>query len=122
MLRQRSSFSPENDKQFAGFCLFQNEQYNFTFGKTEINNRLAILLTRTEMKPVTIATVFIDAKDADMPVKLKIHGEGQYYDFYYSLGNGKWKVLARGVDASNLSTHESGGFVGTMIGLYASKK
>ncbi|MCI1290746.1 MAG: glycoside hydrolase family 43 protein [Prevotella sp.] len=114
-------FSPENDKQFAGFCLFQNEQYNFTFGKTEINNRLAILLTRTEMKPVMIATVFIDAKDADMPVKLKIHGEGQYYDFYYSLGNGKWKVLARGVDASNLSTHESGGFVGTMIGLYASK-
>lgn len=82
---------------------------------------MAILLTRTEMKPVTIATVFIDAKDADMPVKLKIHGEGQYYDFYYSLGNGKWKVLARGVDASNLSTHESGGFVGTMIGLYASK-
>jgi alpha-N-arabinofuranosidase len=114
-------FSPENDKQFAGLCLFQNEKYNFVFGKTRINNRLAILLTRTELMPVTIATVFIDGKDSNAPVRLKIHGDGQYYDFYYSIGNGGWQVMARGVDASNLSTSKSGGFVGTMIGLYASK-
>ncbi len=114
-------FSPENDKQFAGLCLFQNEKYNFVFGKTRINNRLAILLTRTELMPVTIGTVFIDGKDSNVPVRLKIHGDGQYYDFYYSIGNGGWQVMARGVDASNLSTNKSGGFVGTMIGLYASK-
>ncbi|MBS7283792.1 MAG: hypothetical protein KIG93_11245, partial [Prevotella sp.] len=33
---------------------------------------------------------------------------------------GDWQLLAKGVDASNLSTQKSGGFIGACIGLYAS--
>lgn len=31
----------------------------------------------------------------------------------------RWQTLARGVDAVNLSTGKSGGFIGVCIGLYA---
>ena len=41
-------------------------------------------------------------------------------DFYYAEEGGSWQLLAKGVDASNLSTQKSGGFLGACIGLYAS--
>lgn len=117
----RVLFSPETERQLAGFCLFQNEEYHFVFGKTKIGNRTAVVLTRTEKFPVTIATCFLNAEETREPLRLKVHGDGRYYDFYYALDRGDWQLLARGVDASNLSTHKSGGFIGTCIGLYATK-
>ena len=47
-------------------------------------------------------------------------GHDRYYDFYYAEEGGNWQLLAKGVDASNLSTQKSGGFLGACIGLYAS--
>ena len=47
-------FTPANDKELAGFALLQNEQYNFTFGKTKIGGRTAIVLTRAEKNNVSI--------------------------------------------------------------------
>jgi xylan 1,4-beta-xylosidase len=34
--------------------------------------------------------------------------------------NGKWETLLEGIDATYLSTEKAGGFVGTLMGLYAS--
>ena len=55
------------------------------------------------------------------PLRLKVVGNGRYYDFYYAEGNADYQLLAKGVDAVNLSTHQSGGFIGAVIGLYAVK-
>ncbi len=52
-------------------------------------------------------------------VRLKIVGHGQYYDFFYAVGVTPYQTLAVGVDAALLSTHDSGGFIGACIGLYA---
>ncbi|MEE1458725.1 MAG: hypothetical protein U0K51_04530, partial [Segatella copri] len=49
-----------------------------------------------------------------------VEGHDRYYDFYYAEEGGSWQLLAKGVDASNLSTQKSGGFLGACIGLYAS--
>ena len=99
----------------------QNEHYNFTFGKTKIGGRTAIVLTRAEKNNVVIGSKFLCEKCADKPVKLRIHGDGRYYDFSYSLDGTTWNVIAQGVDAVNLSTHQSGGFIGACIGLYVTR-
>lgn len=115
------TFNPSNEKEMAGFALLQNENYNFTFGKTKIGNRYAIVLTRAEKNNVVIGSKFLCEKCANKPVKLRIHGDGRYYDFSFSMDGKTWNVMARGVDAVNLSTHQSGGFIGACIGLYATK-
>lgn len=115
------TFNPSNEKEMAGFALLQNENYNFTFGKTKIGNRYAIVLTRAEKNNVVIGSKFLCDKCANKPVKLRIHGDGRYYDFSFSMDGKTWNVMARGVDAVNLSTHQSGGFIGACIGLYATK-
>ena len=114
------SFSPKSDKDLAGFTLLQNEVFNFVFGKTMIGGKTAIILNRAEKTNVTIASAFLTGEEASQPINLKITGKGRYYSFEYSVGDSnEWHTLAQGVDASNLSTHQSGGFIGVMIGLYA---
>ena len=113
------NFTPADEKGMAGFALLQNEQYNFTFGKTKIGGRNAIVLTRAEKSNVVVGSKFLCDKCANAPVKLRIHGDGRYYDFSYSIDGKNWETVAQGVDAVNLSTHQSGGFIGACIGLYA---
>src|SRR5574344_196941 len=109
-------FAPTSNKAFAGFALLQNENFKFTFGKTLRDGKPVVVLTRAERTNALIASA---ALESDAPLRLKIEGKGRYYDFYYAEGNGQWQTLARGVDAVNLSTHQSGGFIGACIGLYA---
>lgn len=113
------SFAPGSEKDLAGITLLQNEAYNFVFGKTMVDGKQAITLTRTEETTVRIGTAFIEARDENKPIRLKICGNGRYYDFYYAIGDGQWQTMTMGADAVNLSTHRSGGFIGTCIGLYA---
>lgn len=110
-------FTPAKDGDIAGFALLQNEDYNFVFGKTLRNGRPTLTLTRAEGQRAEIASAPIDG---NATVRLKIVGRDRYYDFLYAEADGQWQVLARGVDAANLSTGKSGGFIGAVIGLYAS--
>ncbi len=110
------TFSPESRKQLAGLALLQNEQYHFVFGKTRLDGKPAVVLKRTEKTQVLIASSFIPF---DQPLRLRVVGSGRYYSFYYAIGQTDWQTLATGVDAVQLSTDRSGGFVGTSIGPYA---
>ena len=113
-------FTPASPKHLAGFALLQNEEYNFTFGKTKLKDgSVALVLTRMEKTPVAVSTVILKGEEARQPLRLKISGDGGLYDFYYALPGGTWQVAARGVDATNLTTNKSGGFIGACIGLYA---
>lgn len=111
------AFAPKTSKDLAGFVLLQNEQYNFVFGVTMLDNKPAITLTRSEKEPVLMASAFLP--EACPTVRLKIEGKGRYCDFFYAVEGGEWQPVARGVDAINLSTARSGGFIGACIGLYA---
>ena len=112
------TFAPEDSLQFAGLALLQNEQYHFTFGKTLVDGQSTVILTRANRgAPETIASQTLSAPDQGL--RLRIEGHGRYYDFLYAEGEGDWQTLAEHVDAVLLSTHASGGFIGTMIGLYA---
>ena len=113
------SFTPRSEKDLAGFVLLQNEQYNFVFGETILNGKPAIVLDRAEGTNARIASVILSDQEQAKPIQLRISGKGRYYDFQYASGNGEWQTLAKGVDAVNLSTGRSSGFIGACIGLYA---
>lgn len=112
-------FIPTSAQELAGMILLQNEEHNFVFGKTMVGDKVAIILKRAEKTTVNVGTTFIERTDDHKPIRLKIIGNGRYYSFLYAVGNSSWQILAQGVDAVNLSTHRSGGFVGACIGLYA---
>ena len=116
------NFVPASESQLAGVVLLQNEEYNFVFGKTLQNGKPAVVLTRSEKNNVVVASAPLSDMEANAPLRLKVVGKGRYYDFYYAAGSGDYQLLARGVDAVNLSTHQSGGFIGACLGLYATSK
>lgn len=100
-------------------ALLQNEQYNFVFGKTKKGNDVMITLQRAEKTNVTVVSVKLSPEDVQKPLKLKVSGNGRYYDFFYAVGNGPWQTFVLGSDVINLSTGRSGGFIGACLGLYA---
>ena len=113
------TFNPSDEHQLAGLVLLQNEEYNFVFGKTMREGKSVVTLKRAERTNITVASATLDNSESQQPLRLKVEGDGRYYNFYYAAGDGAWKLLASGVDAVNLSTHQSGGFIGACIGLYA---
>jgi alpha-N-arabinofuranosidase len=52
------------------------------------------------------------------PIRLRIAFHAGSCDFAYATGK-RWTVVARNVDATNLSTATAGGFVGTLVGPFA---
>jgi len=122
-------YNPATSNDLAGLAILQNEEYYFTLGKTRLTpqngsltGECAIVLTRGEKTAVQIATAKLSAEEAQKPVRLKVEGDGGLYDFYYAIADGEYKLLAKGVDATNLTTNKSGGFIGACIGLYATSK
>ena len=53
------------------------------------------------------------------PLKLKIAAHGPEIDFYQASPEGVWQPVALGEDGTILSTEKAGGFVGTLLGVYA---
>ncbi len=58
--------------------------------------------------------------DENKNIFLKITGNGKFYYFYYSIDEINWRIIKEQVDAKYLSTNVAGGFVGTILGMYAS--
>ena len=116
-------FAPTSEKTQAGLVLMQKEDHNFVFVKTLRAGKAVLVLERAERGNAVIASTELTGVHAagNEPLRLKVVGNGRYYDFYYAEGNADYQLLAKGVDAVNLSTHQSGGFIGAVIGLYAVK-
>lgn len=111
-------FVPKSEKDLAGMVLFQNEDFNFVFGKTIENGEEVLVLTRKERDEEKLASIPVK----EDKIKLKVEGKGKNYSFYYQPSNTQeWLPVATDVDATNLSTAKARGFVGTMIGLYSTE-
>jgi alpha-N-arabinofuranosidase len=112
-------FDPKlvNDK--AGLVVFQNEKNYYLLALTNKPDGLFIILEKSSAEgPREIAGTAIDLSN-DQPILLKIEARGKYYDFYFANDPDRWNLLAKDVDATLLSTHEAGGFVGAYFGMYA---
>jgi xylan 1,4-beta-xylosidase len=112
-------FTPVSNTDFAGFTLFQNEEHHFVFGKTLIDGTESLIINRIEKGKETLAVLALSRREAAKPIYLKVAGNGADYDFMYSLNGKEWNTLLAQADGTNLSTRKAGGFIGALIGLYA---
>ena len=117
----RMYFNPESSEEKAGLLLFKDEFHQYFMAVSQSENGRQITLTQIGREDKVLATnpVPADATCFD----LKVVSKGLTYDFLYSIDKGKeWKNLCDNVDAGYLSTAVAGGFTGTTIALYATKK
>jgi alpha-N-arabinofuranosidase len=115
-------FVPASSAELAGMVYFQNERFNFVFGKTIVDGKISVTLDRTE-EGITkrIAVVPLPEDHWREPLRMKISvdkGKGSFFFACPQHGEG-WHAVAEGVDVKNLSTRSAGGFVGATVGMFA---
>ena len=111
-------FDPSDADDRAGLAAFQNDEAYLllSVGRRD-GQRVVEVERRFEGEAETLASAPIPNYG---PIALRIEADGPDYDFSYATAPGDWQPLLRGADGSILSTQRAGGFVGTLLGVYAS--
>jgi alpha-N-arabinofuranosidase len=114
-------YRPTRDGEKAGIIAFQNELYYYLLSVARVGGNIVVQLEKHAGKePGDSSSIVASAPvDAGRPIRLRIRGRADRYDFLYAEGGGAWKTLAADQDGRILSTAVAKGFVGTMLGLYA---
>ncbi len=113
------NFHPVRDGDRAGILALQNDDYYLFYGLTRLKGQTVLEVScrdgkgdPVEGQPVTYMTAPVG------PVTLRLDIDAGTAKFSFGSGR-KARVLKDNVDATNLSTAKAGGFVGTIVGLYA---
>ncbi len=110
-------FTPRQENEFAGLVTFQSEQHYYALGKTLNGNTQVVQLRKPD--GTVLAQKALTKQEAQMPLLLKVEFDGSRYSFSYATKKNQWQLLQGSVDGTFLSTRTAGGFVGVMLGLYA---
>jgi alpha-N-arabinofuranosidase len=111
-------FTPQNERESAGLVLIQNNNFHFRFVVTQDSLPLVRLIKRENGQEQILAEEPLTAGR----VYLKVEGHEQAYHFYLALQPDAWQPVAQNIDGRILSTPVAGGFLGTMLGMYASSE
>ena len=110
-------FSPVDTGDRAGLAAFQGDEAYLLLSIARRDGRRVVEVeSRFQGEGTVLASAVVPD---DGPVRLRIQADGADYRFAYALADGDWQTLAEGVDGSILSTLRATGFVGTLIGMYA---
>ncbi|MCK0472294.1 glycoside hydrolase family 43 protein [Halalkalibacter sp. APA_J-10(15)] len=110
-------FTPTSENEEAGIVLLQSHEYHFRFVYTKQGKQQVMRLIKcTEGNEEVLKELPIDAAK----VYLKVQAKGQDYSFYFGETTAHYKALIENVDGRILSTDVAGGFVGAVLGMYAS--
>ena len=118
-------YAPERAGDRAGLVALQNDLFYYFFGLTQRDGVTAIELARRSGSDDPVAGQVLVSKVIDTgreAVRLRISARGGLYDFEYAVGDGSWTTLAEDVDGKVLSTQTAGGFVGSLVGMYAERQ
>ncbi len=112
------AFAPRTAAERAGLAAFQNDEAYLllSVGRRD-DQRVVEVERRFRGEAETLASA---ALPGDGAVSLRIAADGPTYAFSYATTPGDWRSLAANVDGSLLSTERAGGFVGVLLGMYAS--
>ena len=113
-------FTPADTNEIAGITAFQNEEHFYLLGKTIINDKqmIGVFSFNKENNKVERMGVYpIDSKSQEL--KIEMEGSKCHFSFREE-GNSEWTYILENADAKILSTDIAGGFVGTILGMYAS--
>jgi alpha-N-arabinofuranosidase len=116
-------YRPERDGDAAGLVAFQNETHYFFLAVTRVKGETRVQLEQHAGRASGISGRVLASAPihlaGEAPVYLRVDARGRSYDFFFGTAPDAWMLLAQDVDGSILSTQVAGGFVGTMLGLYA---
>jgi beta-xylosidase len=114
-------FEPQHPGDKAGLVAFQNEAHHYFIGVARTGDTTVVRVELSDgdrVRDSVVASAPIHV-GAAATVFLKIDARGARYDFSYATREGQWMFLVRDADGMILSTKHAGGFVGTMLGMYA---
>lgn len=111
-------FAPQSASECAGIVILQNEEFHYrcVYTLNKAGNTVLRIIRRADGDETLIVEQPVHAEK----LYLKIEAHGQDYGFYYAVEPDNWQTLIDKVDGRILSTPVAGGFVGAMIGMYAS--
>ncbi|MGV3540339.1 MAG: family 43 glycosylhydrolase, partial [Rufibacter sp.] len=110
-------FTPTGEKEFAGLVAFQNDEFYYALGKSKKGNSMVVQLRKPD--GTVLGEKVLSNQEAKKPLWLKVEFDGATYAFYYGTEKDKWQLLQDKVDGTFLSTRTAGGFVGAVLGMYA---
>ena len=117
-------FVPGDSDDEAGLAAFQNDAAYYTLGLSLNEEGTSVVRLRRRASENAdpdgeIVTEVPALAAPGEPLKLKIAAQGPEIDFYQASPEGEWQPVALGEDGTILSTEKAGGFVGTLLGVYA---
>jgi xylan 1,4-beta-xylosidase len=116
-------FEPKADGDKAGLVAVQSDDFYWFVGLVRDGGKTLVRVEKRTGKgdPVdgAVAAETPLALKPGAPLNLKITVTGGALDFAYGTAPGQWETLKAGADGTTLSTKVAGGFVGTMLGVYA---
>ena len=109
-------FTPEKDGDIAGLAAIQSDRSHIVFGISQVGGKKMIMLTSRDNADADTLVASAPLTAAG-PVTLTMRADGGKMAFDYEV-DGKQATLKADLDATLLSTHKAGGFVGTVVGPY----
>ena len=95
----------------------------YFLGVAMVDSQPAVALERRSGPRDSATTGIVAFAPLELPpdstIYLRIRARGGSYDFFYAYRPDAWILLKGNEDGTILSTRVAGGFVGTMLGLYA---
>jgi alpha-N-arabinofuranosidase len=116
-------FAPQTAGETAGIILLQSEDWQYRFELFLAGGRPALRLIRAagsgKEEEIIATGDFPPARQQGAAI-LEARCEGTALSFWYGTGPGPLKPFADGADGRILSPEYSGGFTGTLAGVFAS--
>ncbi|HBY85923.1 MAG TPA: glycoside hydrolase 43 family protein [Colwellia sp.] len=118
-------FSPENKTDEAGLMAVQSDFNFYAFGLGVSDKGESVLRVRMkngfQSAPLgqVVAEVPVNISNPDQGIYLRTSINKAVIDFEYSFDGKTYSSVLAGADATVLTSAKAGGFVGTVVGLYA---
>jgi len=116
-------FTPAADGDKAGLVAVQNDDFYWFVGLVRDGGKTLVRVEKRAGYKDPVDGVVVAEKPISLKsgqgLNLKITAKAGTLDFAYGVTPGKWETLKAGADGATLSTKVAGGFVGTMLGVYA---
>ena len=111
------NYYPATAQEMAGLICYQNEDYNYTFGVTKEGEIDYLVLQRTENGVTT--QIAKEPIALNGPIQLQVEANHNQYRFNYAFDGEPFANLGGTVSGDILSTNVTGGFTGSLVGIYA---
>ena len=116
-------FEPRADGDKAGLVAVQNDAFYWFVGLVRDGGKTLVRVEKRAGEKDAVDGVVVAEKAVSLEksqgLNLKISVRGGSLDFAYGTAPGTWETLKADADGTTLSTKVAGGFVGTMLGVYA---